>query len=231
MKTERLDNYQPIDAKNLADFIQDYESIFRFSKNRLVHPETLLQHVGEVAIICLFIVDWLNEEWEECSPWDSTEHQDLFSESSIATILRRALVHDLEEIITGDIARPTKYSSEDLSSMIKKLELSAADAVVNTYKLPDWTGSWAEAKAGPEGLIVKVADAMTVLLTCYREIILYSNNHFKSVRENASDYVNNMINSLYRKLKLLDESDYENQFITKALIDFLKSGKKLLWEN
>jgi len=190
-----------------------------------------MQHVGEVALIALFLMDWMNQEWEKCSPWDPWRHSTLFSEGEVGVILRRALVHDIEEIVTGDIARPTKYSDNDLAVMLKKLEKKAAKAVIETYELPTkWLGSWENAKEGDEGLIIKVADALSVVLTCYREINLYSNNHFRPVRKEAINYIANLIKYIDSISKKLEELEYENQFIMTALIDFLESAKKLLME-
>ena len=115
--------------------------------------------------------------------------------------------------------------------MLKRLEKKAAKTVIETYELPTrWLGSWENAKEGDEGLIIKVADAISVVLTCYREINLYSNNHFKPVRKEAINYMDNLIKYISNETNKLEELDYEEKFIMKALTDFLESAKELLVE-
>lgn len=188
-------------GKKLVQFIQDYESILRFSRSRLLYPETIMQHVGEVGLLCLYMVDHINE----------TAGYTVFTEEETASILRRALVHDMEEIKTGDIARPAKYSSQGLSDMIKELERHSAAEVVSEYELPTkWLHEWSIAKDGRGGLVVKVADALSVMLTCYREVHLYCNKPFQKVQDEAFAHFALLIDALREKSEqTTDEKDKE----------------------
>lgn len=175
-------------AKNkipsVINFINEYESIFRFSRSRLVWPETLMQHAGEVAIIGGYLMDSIGR----------------FTPEEYAEFMRRALFHDMEEIVTGDIARPTKYANEDLKNKLKELEYISANQVVEHYELPkEWLDSWMHAKEGKIGWVVKVADCIAVLMTCYREVGLTSNKAFIKVADEALKYSEELIQELYKK--------------------------------
>jgi 5'-deoxynucleotidase len=167
-------------------FINEYESIFRFSRSRLIWPETLLQHAGEVAIIGGYLMDMTGA----------------FTPEEYAEFMRRALTHDMEEIVTGDIARPTKYANEELKNKLKELERISAKQVVEHYELPkEWLHSWSHAKEGKIGWVLKIADCATVLMTCYREIGLVSNKSFEKVGLEALKFAKELLEELNTKLE------------------------------
>jgi 5'-deoxynucleotidase len=186
-------------------FVNEYESIFRFSRSRLIWPETLMQHAGEVAIIGGYLIDHINSQ------------KPTFSEMDYAEFMRRALVHDMEEVITGDIARPTKYANEELKNKLKELEYLSAVQVINHYELPHrWITSWNTAKEGRIGWLVKVADCATVMMTCYREIGLVSNKSFIRVGEEAVKYARALVEELAIKTK-----EDDDKFMYEQLQEFL----------
>lgn len=211
-----MNRYSHREAKDLFKFISEYESVKRFSRNHLVIPENLVSHVGVVSIICAYLLSKMSEHYEE----------ELFTPSECCSIMMRAVVHDMDEVITGDIVRPTKYASEEMLALIKKLEEQSIGKVIEKFDLPDrWESDWRKAKQDLPGLIVKVADVMAVVMTCYREVHLYSNNQFIKVAEECYGYLKTLLEQIAIKYNQTDErSQQVSLFVTNMLIQ----SKRLL---
>ena len=212
-------HYKP-KVRNLLNFISEYESVNRFSRNHLVRPENLVHHVGVVSIICAFLLNKMSEEYEE----------ELFSSRECCQLMMRAVVHDMDEIITGDIVRPTKYASPEILGLLKKLEEESIGRVIEKFDLPiRWEEDWRQAKMDLIGLLLKVADSLAVVMTCYREVTLYSNNQFIKVAEEAQVH----IEQLAKKLSSMCSNDAINvreYKVCSFLLDTVVQGQYILRE-
>jgi 5'-deoxynucleotidase YfbR-like HD superfamily hydrolase len=159
-----------MDLIKMFSMAQAMASLARYSQTRLMAPENVLQHTGFVALASYFMGLELNsvaKTKSEAIPIDD--------------LLSRAVVHDLEEVAVGDIARPTKYHSEETEAIFAKLkdiairkvvtdlhlELAVGTAVLHTHEL---------AKEGRAGFIVDLADKAAVIYKLWDECLL-RNNH------------------------------------------------------
>jgi 5'-deoxynucleotidase YfbR-like HD superfamily hydrolase len=203
-------------VRNLLNFISEYESVNRFSRNHLVRPENLVHHVGVVSIICAFLLNKMSEEYNE----------ELFNSQECCSLMMRAVVHDMDEIITGDIVRPTKYASPEILDLLKKLEEDSIGKVIERFDLPvRWEEDWRQAKKDKVGMLLKVADTMAVVMTCYREVTLYSNNQFVKVAEEAHAYIEELS---YKLSGLIPQTDDRSKKIYQFLLDFIIQAKNVL---
>lgn len=142
-------------------------SLQRFSMERLSSRESVLEHVGQVALTSYAIAAELLA-------------LDPRSGVNIRECVTRALVHDLEELKTGDIARPTKHSSPEARQLFERL----ADASIEMLReelmpsLPNFAEDMARchgaAKVGPSGAVVALADVLAVATKVWEETILRS---------------------------------------------------------
>ena len=140
-------------------------TIDRYSQIKLINPESVLEHTGYVCFCSLTIANKLILEGEEIN---------------IGGLLSRATLHDVEEIVIGDIAAPTKYWSPKVTSTIKNIETEAAFAVLSNLDPTKTLFSiWASAKLGKEGFIVALADKLAVVYKVSQEINGYSNHTLK----------------------------------------------------
>ena len=202
--------------RNLFEFISEYESVNRFSRNHLVRPENLVHHVGVVSIICAFLLNKMSEEYNE----------ELFSTQECCSLMMRTIVHDMDEIIIGDIIRPTKYASPEILDLLKKLEEESIGKVIERFDLPiRWEEDWRQAKKDKVGMLLKVADTIAVVMTCYREVTLYSNNQFVKVAEEAHAYIEELS---YKLSGLIPQTDDKSQKIYQFLLDFIIQAKYVL---
>jgi hypothetical protein len=100
----------------------------------------------------------------------------------------------LDEVITGDIPRPTKYSSPEAISLFKKFELLGMKTLLDNlgyHTVPleesspekvrlerirvELIENWSNAKVGREGLVVALADLAAVAYKIWEEVIIRSN--------------------------------------------------------
>lgn len=208
--------YKP-KVRNLLNFISEYESVNRFSRNHLVRPENLVHHVGVVSIICAFLLNKMSEEYEE----------ELFSSQECCSLMMRAVVHDMDEIITGDIVRPTKYASPEILVLLKKLEEESIGKVIERFDLPvRWEEDWRQAKKDKVGMLLKVADSLAVVMTCYREVTLYSNNQFIKVAAEALGHMRDF--SLKLSALIADEESEKIIKVYRYLLDAIVQGQNIL---
>lgn len=163
---------------SLAEFIDSLDSLRRFSRHYMAVTESVLNHTATVAIIASYILDTLE-----------TEAPEEVSDQLARWVLTRCLVHDIDEIVTGDIARPTKYAKPELTVLIKQLESEAIETVIDKFKLPKgWHVAWQNSKDGTlAGHIVEVADFCSVLITVQREINLHGNTAFTRLLPEVMD--------------------------------------------
>ncbi len=140
-------------------------SIDRYSQTRLMNPESVLEHTGFVCFCSLMIGKELEKAGETID----------FGE-----LLIKATVHDLEEIVTGDIACPTKYWDDRITREIKRVEREAAEKVFSEV---DPTGElfnyWNQSKCMKEGFIVALADKLAVVYKVHQETISFGNQTLK----------------------------------------------------
>ena len=131
--------------------------VFRYSAQPVITRENVAEHSFWTALIAMTIAGELG-------------HRHLFGE-----VAKRALLHDIEETLTGDLVRSMKYFDVDTRAAIAKVEVNFAS------KLFDSLGQvgrsfheiWTLAKDKTlAGRIVGLADLLCVLSYVEHERIL-----------------------------------------------------------
>ena len=144
--------------------IDGLSNVRRWSHAYCHKPESVLEHTAVVSIIALAIGSHCSEE------------------VNTAKLLARSLLHDMEEVVTGDIPNPTKYHNSRISAEFEDI---AAQEIAEMY-FGDWAyTTWRSAKdTSIEGEIVRIADAAAVVIKIQQEKAL-GNNAFKAFEENV----------------------------------------------
>lgn len=141
--------------KQYFEYLKKMSAINRYSQTHLLKPESVLEHIGFSTSICYLIGSNLVENGYYID---------------MSLLLKKAVVHDSEEISTGDIPRPTKHANETIKKALKDL---GSEVMVNLSA--NLTGGlsmsnlWASAKEGPEGFIVQLADSLAVICKVQQE--------------------------------------------------------------
>jgi len=133
--------------------------ISRWALMRNASSESLSEHTLETAILAHALVTLHN-----------TRFGGQLSAERAATL---ALLHDVPEVLTGDLPTPVKYHSEHLRAAYKQVEKSACATLLNL--LPDdLRGAYASLLTPSEDELhlwcyVKAADKLSALIKCMEE--------------------------------------------------------------
>lgn len=155
-------------ASPIFEIVNRLSSIERFTMEKLASRETVIEHVGIVAFFTLALATEVNQRGTEVD---------------IADALSRALCHDLDEIITGDVARPTKYASLRATRLFHELSETAIHKISqktmgNGFKHfgYEMQRAFLCAKANDKaGAIVALADVLAVAAKVGDEVLTRGN--------------------------------------------------------
>ena len=198
-----------LSIEKISAFIGSYDDIYRFSKTHLIRPETVLQHISVVSILSLYFADKINEEAQ------SSLGKIIFDMKMKGDLFSKVIVHDADEIVTGDVPRPTKYANLDIRDKFKDVEKLGMKEVINDYDLPQsWYKNWKHAKDDTVGQLIRLSDLVSVVLTCRREVSSYSNNDFKKISKQVKGYVLEA-KSEFEVLALNSEKETDNFLYTR----------------
>jgi 5'-deoxynucleotidase YfbR-like HD superfamily hydrolase len=139
--------------------ISGLSGTYRFSNAKLVHRESVLEHLGGVTLTCFLIISELNL---------------ILSNPDLGLdVMSKAVVHDVEELLMGDIPRTTKYATAESREAFKAMEENAVDEIMLSLELESGIMATfhAESKRGLSGLIVKIADTLAVVYKVHEEAI------------------------------------------------------------
>ena len=94
--------------------------------------------------------------------------------------LIKALVHDVDEVVTGDIPTPTKYDNDTIRNEIEILERGAAAGISSAAFKGDMFQYWCSAKniTTESGCIIAISDAAAVVYKIWQETSV-GNKSFK----------------------------------------------------
>jgi 5'-deoxynucleotidase YfbR-like HD superfamily hydrolase len=151
-----------MNLEKLFGTLSGLSGTYRFSNAKLIHRESVLEHLGGVTLTCYFI-------WHEMLSRDPI----LLEDVPLSEVLGKAIVHDVEELLMGDIPRTTKYSSTEtlinfhlmeenaVAKIHQSLEINSRAMILDHYN----------AKKDLSGLIVKIADALAVVYKIHEEAV------------------------------------------------------------
>jgi 5'-deoxynucleotidase YfbR-like HD superfamily hydrolase len=191
---------------------QSMASIRRYSQLHLVKPESVMEHTG---FVCLFTY-LLSEEINSVSG----------EKVDIGLALQRAVVHDIDEVVTGDIPRPTKYFSESSKNIFDEIAESGVDQIIDEldiWDLPDeaitkFRENWTEAKSGREGIVLALADLASVVFKIWDEVILLGNKKLILQGDQVFTYLEQFIGNAMSSKELSGDQ----KKVIKGICDQLK---------
>lgn len=180
--------------------LMNLDHTYRYSGTKLVEAESLSQHIVDTIMMGLKIIDQINNisGAMTLNPF---------------TYVMKAIYHDLEEVITGDIPRPVKYYSAGTKKSLKDVADKVAvkffdEQFVEGY--PHYS-IWSNAKDGDEGYILKLVDTLVVATKVIKEVKLLNNNYMLRVAHEVSKYLKDIKKVTY----------FENEEINHYLSDIV----------
>jgi len=136
-----------IDIDKMFDVSNKMSSLTRYSQIFLIKDESVLEHTGFVCLMSYFIGCEIKKT--DCI--------------DMGVLMSKSVVHDIDEIITGDIPRPTKYYSDDFREAVQKIEDKNMKIISANIDLDQMYSDWKDAKTGKEGFIVSLSDCLALV--------------------------------------------------------------------
>tara|TARA_R100001015_G_C4627624_1_gene187267 strand:- start:789 stop:1463 length:675 start_codon:yes stop_codon:yes gene_type:complete len=167
---------------------QSMSSINRYSQINLLHPESVLEHTG---FVCLFTYLTCSEINFSCEKKINT-----------GLALMKAVFHDVDEVVTGDIPRPTKYFSEESKNIFDKIASQGINQIISELGIKSSESSqeienlWRESKNDEEGRIVALSDLAAVVYKIWEEVILLGNKKLVLQGKQVFGYIEDFASSL-----------------------------------
>lgn len=144
---------------NLYRYACRLTSIKRFAALKLDRDYSAASHSYRVSILAMMIAD----DYNQTNPVTKINTEE---------VLRKALLHDLEEAFIGDIPTPAKKMIQAFNDMYDQL----AEKVMKEEILPNCPNPeyyfelWKKQKDGETGEIIKLADTLEALCTTFYEL-------------------------------------------------------------
>ena len=171
----------------LSSPMMNVDHIYRYSGTKLVEPESLAIHIYETMMLGYMIIDNILA----VEPTESIDKH---------LYLEKALHHDMEESMTGDVARPLKYHNSSVRRELNKVASEVARSLYKEYFLdPETFFLWDEAKDGNEGLVLKIADMLTVVNKAIKEVKFLGNMYCLKVVYEVQYYISELLSTLENK--------------------------------
>jgi putative hydrolases of HD superfamily len=162
--------------------------VTRYSTAFVAQKESAAEHIYFVTLYSFCIAEWVES--------NTHYHVDKL------LLLKRAILHDLEEARTGDIYRPFKHSNPDLRELMEQQGLVEfkhimthvfSDSLRHDSLQRELSDCWLLAKdeASIEGLILSFADYLSVLGFMWNEAHIANSTmhiHYDSMYEYAQRF-------------------------------------------
>ena len=164
--------------------------VMRFNLKPQHFPESVAEHSYFTAYVVALLARMLEKQGVEIN-----------KEKALAM----ALVHDMEEMFSGDIILPFKYYSPEVTEAIQKVNKELIGDVFSD--LPEDTASyfislWNEEGEGEtiEAQLVKVADKLSLISKCLEEMKV-GNEFFQSIYDAGLEFLYEYDKSWWQKIK------------------------------
>lgn len=151
-------------------------NVWRFSRLRLSHEYNVAEHSYRVAILSMMIVDDYNNE----------NHSQIDTEE----VLKKALLHDIEESYIGDIPGPAKRRLPQFKDAYNRLGqlVVSEDILVDAPNPTEYFNAWLNDKTGESGEVVKLADMLEMLYTTRAEMKRSNMDEIKEAHDKAVEW-------------------------------------------
>lgn len=165
---------QETNVKKFLSNVRNLDKVIRFSTQMRLKDESVAEHSFHTAFYAMILADMEIKNGNKVD---------------VEKVLRRALLHDIEESLTGDVIHGFKYSDPELAEKMKQMGLEFCKKLLQD--VPEFSENylrfWNEAKDETvEGKIVEAADKMEALMYSLEEYSL-GNKNFKPIIENLTE--------------------------------------------
>ncbi|MFC1789560.1 YfbR-like 5'-deoxynucleotidase [Patescibacteria group bacterium] len=178
------------DIKKFIDRERRLDRVIRFSAHKRIKDQSVSEHSFHVSLYAMILADM--------------EEKIFGKKINKEKVLKSAMLHDLEECLTGDIIHSFKYTDKNLKEDIEKVGEKYLMELLNG--LPgkisgDYAKSWKISREGKtiEGKIVEAADKLEGLFYALDEFSLGNKAFHKMIKA----YLNLLEKIDLKSLKLI----------------------------
>ena len=181
--------------------ILNTDNTVRYSLIYQTKIETLSDHITDVMLLSYLIALRLNSYGEQIN---------------VGLLLEKVLLHDLDEVLTGDIPRTTKYYSEAGLQAMREVADDAIKVIADSFLGAEGiVDTWRESKSGKEGIILHLTDMICVAKKTVKEIKMLGNGYFLKVAYEMRSNLDNLIEEI-------DNKSYEFKLFNEKSLDYLR---------
>lgn len=147
--------------------VLNIDNTIRYSLMYQVKEESLSHHISEVSILAYLTTLKLNSYGENLD---------------VGLVLEKVVLHDLDEVLTGDIPRTTKYYTEEGLRAMRDVADKAMSRLSSQLEGGDKVlEKWRSAKTGKEGQVLELCDMLCVARKVVNEVKILGNGYFLKV--------------------------------------------------
>lgn len=143
---------------DLAKVYRQASSVRRYSTINLAKDENIAEHSMHVAFLCYVI----GSELKKVYP-------DILS-INLDKCCTYSIFHDLDELITGDIPRSTKYHDKEIHRSVENLADYAQTRLSSIFCIDKSLLDYKECATEDEKYLIKACDFFSVILKIYWEL-------------------------------------------------------------
>jgi len=174
---------------NVLDFLRRTQALCyveRCSNTPHIRPYSVAQHSFYIALYAMLFADIENERICENEIMGMDYVSNLYDTSEV---IKKALIHDLEESLTGDILYPVHHDNKSFKETLDKVREKCVDEEVfkelpknvRKYYIRLWKTSKDTTK---EGILVACMDKFEILMFAIQELDM-GNQAFRIIYNNA----------------------------------------------
>jgi len=163
----------------LSGKLRNMAHVYRYSSIPTLRRENVAEHSFYCALIAYLIATDLR---------DNNPDIEELANLRVGILLERALLHDIDEAITGDFLRKVKYSIPGLKEMLNKVAVDSLVQVSSDVGV-DLKTRWLECKdPSLEGNILALSDFLCVVSYVLEEV-RSGNTHIRPVLGEVKGYL------------------------------------------
>ena len=174
---------------SILDFLRRTQAlcyIERCSNTPHIRPYSVAQHSFYIALYAMLFADIENERIRENEIMGMDYVSNLYDTSEV---IKKALIHDLEESLTGDILYPVHHENKSFKEILDKVRNKCVNEEVfkelpknvRKYYIRLWKTSKDTTK---EGILVACMDKFEILMFAIQELDM-GNQAFRIIYNNA----------------------------------------------
>lgn len=153
--------------------------VSRYSSVYQETNESLAEHITDVSVMSYLIAKTIQSNFTD--------------DIDLGKLLEKCLLHDIDEVITGDVPRNTKYATDSVHDNLDQVASNAVDLIEKYVGIRGICEVWDFAKEGKEGAILKIVDMLCVVKKSITEIELRGNLSFLKVVTELETHLTTML--------------------------------------